>query len=162
MTSRCVYVMRDADGYAKIGMSRNIPLRLAALKYERKSDISVVFSREAGEIAASVEMIAHTILASKRQYGEWFSVNIDEAIAAVVEAFERVAAGDLSLKKRLSHNRGPGGGTQPVSIRFDHVPYDALRQVAEAEDRSISSVVRRIVDEWIARKKEARGGKGTR
>jgi predicted CopG family antitoxin len=47
----------------------------------------------------------------------------------------------------------------PTQVRFEEDAYAALVAEAEAEGRSVSDVIRRIVDDWIKRKsKEKRDG----
>lgn len=84
-----VYVMRDGDGYHKVGHSRDPNLRRRGIS----RSVELVYSTGVLDEAERVEYIAHKILKREGRHieGEWFSASLDEAIAAINEAIRVVA-----------------------------------------------------------------------
>jgi T5orf172 domain len=83
-----VYVAVAESGPTKVGISKNPWARLSGLKKETKRPVALNFigQCESAEIAAHIEHRVHEILWRKRYKGEWFSVAVEEAVAAVLDA----------------------------------------------------------------------------
>lgn len=86
-----VYVIvRDGDHRLKIGSSVNPPQRLAGLQTGSADLLSIAWSIPIQGDYVAVEREAHAILDRHRGLGEWFSVPVDVAVAAISAAAYRL------------------------------------------------------------------------
>lgn len=92
-----VYVMKSTSGLVKIGVSKNVLSRLKTL--EASSGLGITLVKTFGPLrrAIGLERASHALLSSKREYGEWFSVNAEEAISVISSIGEEYA--DLPSEK---------------------------------------------------------------
>ena len=84
MSDGYVYVMAMKDGPIKIGISIDPTRRLDQVRAQTVGEIGLVAQWRHGSSHA-VEQAAHKILADRRAYGEWFSVDVYTAFDAVAE-----------------------------------------------------------------------------
>lgn len=87
---RSVYVIRSETGRVKVGVSDRPSLRLLQLRHATGLPLSLEFSAEADRNAAEWEKRAHAILAESHLGGEWFAVESDKAVAAVLRASDEL------------------------------------------------------------------------
>jgi hypothetical protein len=83
-----VYVMEDAAGRVKVGISQNPYWRRKQLAYELKTEITLYYAT-AGMTRAealAIEARAHSDLAEHRVVGEWFSCDLGDAVDVVQQA----------------------------------------------------------------------------
>ena len=85
-----LYVMESEVG-VKIGISKSPMERLRQIQNSSGMPINLRHTRE-HKLDYVVEQNAHKLLAEKRRAGEWFSVTVDEAIAAIDEAASSIEA----------------------------------------------------------------------
>jgi Meiotically up-regulated gene 113 len=86
-----VYVMGIDGGPQKIGISSDLEARLVTTRQKQSAPVRLIASHERpGGDARLVERVAHTLLAAKRDIGEWFDVGPEEAAEAVLRAISIV------------------------------------------------------------------------
>ena len=87
--------------------------------------------------ARLVERVAHQLLHAKRLRGEWFDVDIAEAVAAVGQAIDLVEAGDLSILETAKAR-----DTRTItSLRIDPEILVRLKVAAARERLRVNEVV---------------------
>jgi hypothetical protein len=92
-----VYVVRQANGPCKVGMSDSPHKRIGSLRGGRsRLTIAGKYPGQSGD-ARLVERVAHQLLAGKHLGGEWFDVTDAQAIAAVQEAIRLVDSNDPAI-----------------------------------------------------------------
>lgn len=105
MSISFLYVASAFD-MIKIGVTKNLDLRMRALNHARLHHSAEV----PDEQAAAIEAYTHGLLQKSLRGGEWFSCSADDAIRAVDEAVERHVAGlpmpEPSGWRRARQNRG--------------------------------------------------------
>lgn len=75
-----VYLIQNGEGHYKIGYTdRPIGRRLKELQTASPTELSV-FAVYETKIASKVERILHRTFRSKRTQGEWFALDLDQAI----------------------------------------------------------------------------------
>jgi hypothetical protein len=86
MSRAFLYVVgvRDGDrirGPVKIGITKSMGGRLAALQTGNPAPLGVYFAADLDErgLAAGLEAVFHHVMASKRLVGEWFDMSPEEA-----------------------------------------------------------------------------------
>jgi hypothetical protein len=90
---RGVYVIAGPSGPRKIGIATDVRSRLAQIQTACPFKVVLEHFDECSQVDAElVEANAHTLLAGKRLYGEWFAASADEARDAVAAAKERAGA----------------------------------------------------------------------
>jgi hypothetical protein len=88
-----VYIIaRDGDARIKIGSSVDPFRRLGELQTGSPDQLSIVYKVPIAGGASTVEARAHEILDRHRGLGEWFSVSIDVAVAAIHAAAYQVGS----------------------------------------------------------------------
>lgn len=88
-----VYVIRSQGDHRKIGVSGDPQRRLADLQTGSPTPLTIEFCAPVyGASAYSVEGEAHAILDAHRLAGEWFSIPLNLAVAAIYGAAERTGA----------------------------------------------------------------------
>ncbi|CAL9962619.1 hypothetical protein VPH219E481_0071 [Vibrio phage 219E48-1] len=93
----CVYVAESGCGYVKIGMSQEPLLRHQAIARSTGLNITRFEYKEMLGDAFMAEQEIHKKLASNRLFGEWFAIDFDEALGAVVKQ----SSIELKRKSRL-------------------------------------------------------------
>lgn len=82
-----VYILQSQTGLLKIGMSTDPESRLRALLTGHPFGLEIVYLLECDErLAHPIEQATHRILSSAKVSGEWFSVPLPDAIAALSNA----------------------------------------------------------------------------
>lgn len=94
-----VYVIEDAGGMTKVGVSTDPESRLLTLQTANPSRISIHFTLPCinSRLAYKIENKAHSILLDQKANGEWFSCGASKAVSAVVQAALEVAADDFGF-----------------------------------------------------------------
>jgi len=142
-----LYVMESEVG-VKIGISKNPDERLRQITNASGMQVSLRHTRE-HESAYAVEQNAHKLLADKRRTGEWFSVTVDEAIAAINEAASAIEDACVSQESAICIT----DAEIVQSLKKDAEAHfkERLRHIAEryrkAERLLEEVVVWRVIDE---------------
>jgi predicted RNase H-like HicB family nuclease len=85
-----IYVV-ESIGAIKVGITSNLSSRLASLQTGSPHRLKLVYSKEIGDKAPSVERKTHFLLGQSRMSGEWFSCSVTEATNAIeVAVFDPV------------------------------------------------------------------------
>lgn len=86
----CVYVIAEAAGCVKIGISDKPHWRAEAMQTGNSRRLTVLYSTApfARSFALSIEQTAHAILSRRRVHREWFNCAPAVAIAAIQQALE--------------------------------------------------------------------------
>lgn len=139
VAAKSVYVMQSDSGLFKFGISSNPDWRRKSLQGASGSPIRLVHTTEPRADARMIEGAAHELLAPKRKLGEWFDVNLEEAMAAISIAIETAESGLM----------------KPSNLRVIRFPDDML----EAVDKIIAerfgqpernAVIRELVADALA------------
>ncbi len=80
-----VYVIERTDGLVKIGRSINPNQRIKSLERQGGFRSSRAWISIPGTFDAKAEIRAHHVLDGHRAIGEWFDVDFDQAVVAVVD-----------------------------------------------------------------------------
>jgi hypothetical protein len=94
--ARHVYVLGGQSGPQKIGISADPTRRLQRVQSHSPDALLLHHQVLPEGDARLIERVAHRLLHAQRKHGEWFDVEIAEAVAAVGRAVDLVEAGDLS------------------------------------------------------------------
>jgi hypothetical protein len=112
-----VYVIRSERGPVKVGVASNVRRRLHGLRVGSPARLSLEFEGECESTnVREIEAKAHALLASSRENGEWFSVSVDAAVHAVIEAASQLGY-EMRRLSTCIQPRANVVGT-PVMIRF--------------------------------------------
>jgi len=87
----------------KIGYSSNLDERRKAISQCVGQPVEFVAVHPHGD-AAAVEAMAHWLLREHQAHGEWFSVTVEQASAAIMDAAERVRLGESAPRKATGRN----------------------------------------------------------
>ena len=100
-----VYIMADGNSLIKIGITTNLPRRLAILATQScRPDLRIAYSVEAGDGASYIERITMLRLARFRVIGEWFAIDVEAAIATLYTiACRALPPGALRPAKQRRH-----------------------------------------------------------
>lgn len=76
--SYCVYVIQDARGAVKIGITVNVSARLSELQVGNPHELTVAYRLlvDNRALAQEIESILHRRYAADALRGEWFSTNV--------------------------------------------------------------------------------------
>lgn len=153
---KSVYVADDGFGLCKVGVSGNIPQRTYHLRRDTGRPVEIVHVEPPVSRAELVEAAAHWTLAPSHVTGEWFRVTPEQAVIAIKGAQERIAAGDLPVKRFITAGsialdpRHEGLGLSEVAVRrMEAVIYPCegtrafFRKAVEAEIRRRETIIRR-------------------
>lgn len=92
-----VYIMgAKSSSVWKVGSAKNVAARMRALQIGNPAALSApaVFRCASASSALAIEMAAHRVLGRpRRRAGEWFSVPLDVAVNAVVDAAAQLGIG---------------------------------------------------------------------
>lgn len=149
-----IYVMGTNDGPKKIGIAENPKKRLSAIRTHNAFHVDILHSRELGEDAWKVEGHAHRLLGSHHIRGEWFSVTVDDAVAAIAAAMERVANGEAIGRTVGRKKEFPNRITLPLSDEML-----AGIEAARVGKEERVELIREAIDREIKRRKRAKQGK---
>lgn len=136
-----VYIIREAGGGAKIGISDDPTARM--LPGYRRATLTVVASYPRPADARLVERVAHKLLIEKRLEGEWFDVTDKQAIAAVKEAIAIVDAGGPVAEKSISFRVTP---EQYRRLRKHIIAHE----IATGERMTFQSLIPWAIDNLLA------------
>ena len=79
-----IYVIERPDGLVKIGRSINRPQRIRSRETQGGFTTERVWISFPGSFEAITENRAHKAMKPNRQIGEWFDVDFDDAVTAVL------------------------------------------------------------------------------
>lgn len=143
MTGYLYVVLRPSDGARKVGQSVNPAVRLVGLNSEFRERCILEHTAECPlDHIDAAEKHAHALLWDARVEGEWFSVKMETARAAVDAAIATALAGE-PLQKPHKHSR-----TERFEMRVDKEMMDAL-DFLRAQEKDVptrAEMLRRIVD----------------
>jgi hypothetical protein len=138
-----VYVIGAKDGPQKIGIAQDAQKRLTSLQTGNHLELCIhSVSDVMPEEVQIVEKYAHYFLQSRHIRGEWFDVSPSEAAEAVSAAIDAIRSGQ----------QVPQGKSSPIGFRVEPELKEALERAAKADDRSVSSLVERILKQWLTEK----------
>ena len=89
-----IYIMERMDGAIKIGVSRLLDERIAAVQRDVKQKCWYLFQTPSILTPYWVESRTHSILDGKCIHGEWFDVGFEEAYAALTSAMDAAPTSD--------------------------------------------------------------------
>jgi Meiotically up-regulated gene 113 len=146
-TEQAVYLMKRRDGAVKVGISCSPKSRRGQLESELGINISIDSIWAVDGIARDVERRAHRILRQDQIQGEWFGVEIPDAVSAVMQAASELG---LAITKVESFS---SDDTEPMTIRL---PRDVIRAIDEARRQedpipTRTDIVRHAVIDWLTR-----------
>jgi predicted GIY-YIG superfamily endonuclease len=124
-----VYVIAAGDEAVKIGVAKNVRLRLKGLQtgHSKKLTIAYEFPFAGRDQAYAIECRAHKLLKARLMEGEWFSVSPEEAKAVVEKAIADHEQERLRKKEELAKLRGY---TPPTIIQAEPWMRDAIDAVS--------------------------------
>lgn len=108
-----VYVMEDANGATKVGLSKFTDARVRNVSLDRRAKVALVWATPLRYDAKIVEGTAHNMLLEHRIKGEWFSVDAEQAIEAVTKSIQLIEGGHVPERSPL-----PDGGARTLPGRF--------------------------------------------
>jgi hypothetical protein len=141
--------MKAEDGSLKLGHS------VAPAKRAKQLDrpVEIVHQTDVVEQAERIERLAHRILAlhGRQIKGEWYEATLEDAIIAIEIATRQAENQELALGgKLLPHYVRKVPETTPCSIRIKTRTLLALQALADADDRSLSAYINRVLDQHVA------------
>lgn len=148
-TNAHIYVMKAEDGTLKLGHSV-APTRRAK---ELDRPVEIVHQTDVVEQAERIERLAHRILAlhGRQIKGEWYEATLEDAIVAIEIATRQAENQELALGgKLLPPYIREVPETTPCSIRIKTRTLIALQAMADADGRSLSNYINRILDKYVA------------
>jgi hypothetical protein len=154
--SSYVYVIGHTDGPNKVGITSGPRQRLA--EFQCVSPVQLRhrwFRCESWEDAVALERATHVHLKKYRQRGEWFAVDAEAAEQAVEQTANRVGipiatADELALIGGPNPRRVDGiARRHQISFRATDEVRDALAQLAQESDRSVSWLAGEVIEEWL-------------
>lgn len=81
---RSIYVVKSEAGPVKIGIATNAKKRFSALQTPSPVRLSLEYVAQCdGWFIEKIEIAVHKTLRGKHEKGEWFSISVDEAVAAI-------------------------------------------------------------------------------
>jgi len=133
--TRHVYVIASDPGPVKIGIATDVESRFSALKTSSPFPMKLVAAITVPKGAAPrIERLAHEYLAEHRMTGEWFNLDPDQAVDAVIRAADAVGEGfEEYAPVRRSHRQLSGIYTEKVVARFSGPLKTALDEFCEAK-----------------------------
>ncbi len=110
---KIIYLLEDGHGRLKIGIASNIVKRVPAIKNGCSEGIERVFVSSPLENAKQLERLAHEFFSIYRTSGEWFKLNIGDAISYFNESHH------LEFSEHRPNPRGAPLKENPASARFE-------------------------------------------
>lgn len=84
-----VYVLLSKNGNVKIGVSKNIVKRIAAIEGASGYKIEDYYITEKCSNSYAIEHMAHEYFRNGRLFGEWFNIDFNDAINVVKSLYEK-------------------------------------------------------------------------
>ena len=142
-----IYVITNRDGFCKVGMAANLKRRLSALQTASPTPLEVasVWSCHRDQTWL-VERAAQALLAPHRTSGEWFKISAAEAAEAVWQGAATIGA---TVERVEGGCDAAGGNAAFIGIRTFPDLRDMLAAAAKDEGRSMSSLINRIITDWL-------------
>lgn len=91
MIEQSIYVMQNDKGLVKIGISKEPKIRKIQLEEERNEKIKLIYYTDKYINASTVERKLHRYFKNYNYAGEWFKINIEDAITNVQKASYSIA-----------------------------------------------------------------------
>lgn len=140
MKPQKIYVITGA-GLTKIGIAKNPERRRRQLERCSASPLALAYTADVNN-AREVEKAAHALLSAVRHHGEWFDVQLEEAIQAIT------AATDLVLDRPLPPP-APGRVTWIARISVRPADWEALKTMAKIERVSIATLIGWAIETYV-------------
>jgi len=109
-----VYFIEADNGLVKIGKSKNVRKRLAALRGGSPIHLRLLYSIDCNGRASETEKHFHKMFEAKRKHGEWFGLNKKEKrdiMRMGADATGRIEGDDFICPNCLKSVRGKSGLT---------------------------------------------------
>lgn len=100
---KSIYVFLAKDKKVKIGVSGDVQRRLKDIEYAAGIDIIDYFSTDLCSNPYLVEKICHEVFNDCRIFGEWFSVDFQDAVNGVKAVFDNHARFEERDAKELDY-----------------------------------------------------------
>lgn len=141
-----VYVIKCDAGPIKVGMSDKPQKRLVDLQVACPFELELTHIADCKGHASEIESAAHHFLSANHLRGEWFSVSVDVAVAAVQRAIDGVAP-DVKLFRQLRHDAAKAQILQKREERRR----DAEEQVERFRQIRMEQSIHRRKTRWEAK-----------
>jgi hypothetical protein len=133
-----VYVIAATDGPVKVGIAKDVASRRAMLQTGNATTLHVAHKAPVARTdALFVERYAHDLLSGGHIRGEWFNVDIEEAVAAVEAGIEALRIGDFSKPAP-----SPEGTAWQHRLRRAGLTQVQLARLAGVNENAVSSGLR--------------------
>jgi hypothetical protein len=151
-----VYAIGAADGPTKVGMTSQPLNRVAALQHANAELLAHrFFAADERSTALAIERAVHEELKSTHRSGEWFSIPLHDAAAAICSAAARLGRkiAEISISKppRVGRTREPRGVTVATCMSPDLK--EQIEALAAEDDVSLSKWLERAAKEAAERRK---------
>ena len=157
-----VYVIQSSIGLVKIGIASNARRRLDSLRSGSPARLSLKWSGET-DAALAIEQRVHANLSAQRETGEWFRIDVTEAVVAVIKAASELGYEFRHMPDHLYRDAENYGGSgnrgrplsvgasraENVTIRMPPELAAAIDVVARAHGISRSDAARRLIEDGI-------------
>lgn len=147
----CVYIARAEKIGVKVGISSDAVRRIKALRKEHSVPISLEYCQIGdGPAIGAIEKQAHALLYAHLVKGEWFSVSVEQAVAAVTKAAAQLGYtltpwdGSLDVNDHYRCGR-PRTDAKPVMVRLMPSDYEALKRWMGKQEISDPEAIRRLL-----------------
>jgi hypothetical protein len=178
----CVYVVHSMVGRAKIGRSQNAHRRVSQLRYKSEAKLSLAFAgrcsapmtaavemraheilaelslafagRCSAPMTAAVEMRAHEILAESRYRGEWFSVTVNQAVDAVMQAAAELNCRLEPIPLIRTRGRKPTGKDPLMAFRVPPAIRSRVEKLAKEKGVTLSKAILAVLDKHLPKNGE--------
>jgi predicted GIY-YIG superfamily endonuclease len=126
MSNSAVYVIAATEGHIKVGVSTDPRKRMASLQcgWPTKLQLAHVENVE-GLKATAVERAAHALLHEVHSHGEWFTTDVDRAVAAIRQAAQE-------LRNQAANEPTQSSDDSPVN-KINEKRLAAVRIIEEGE-----------------------------
>lgn len=155
-TERFLYVIGSGlpGSPVKVGVAAKVASRLRNLRAGNPSPLKELFSVELSpEIVRKAEGACHRQLKELRAFGEWFNVSVEVAISVVHEVVEGRLWERRENKPRKSREQRSNVKTANVSLAVKPSLKQALRELATADDVTLSKWIERAIKAEIERRR---------
>lgn len=149
--SQSIYIAKSAYGPVKIGVAKDIRIRLSNIQISSPVDVTLEYAANCDGDMRAVEQRAHSILSDKRMRGEWFKTDASEAILAIAQAAKELGY-ELTLTPIESPKRGrPSIGLGNImQIRLDDATAEAVEDYASRTAQDRSAALRALIRAGLA------------
>lgn len=133
-----VYVIAATDGPVKVGIAKDVASRRAMLQIGNATTLHVAHKAPVARTNAHfVERYAHDLLSGGHIRGEWFNVDINEAIAAVEAGIEALRIGRFDTPEP-----SPVGAAWQRRLRRAGLNQVQLARLAGVNENAVSAGLR--------------------